>query len=294
MRNVLTAPAKFYCDSISGNIANDGLSQATALPQPQDVFNRLYQQYDLGGMPVDVYAADGQTFQGISLNGLIVGQAGPNVTFHCGSAFGKSVVAPNAVAPGQPGPYCLGLSFGAMLTVLNATFDNTRQIAQGGLGNDVVALGQGSRLIMTGTNKICQNTQEFNFITLYGGSSLDIVNSGGGSHLHWFGGGQCGMQLDAASFLQADTNGQHGLIAFWADGGTGGYPAPWFTDAFVDVAAACKCLLYGVDFHGSGEGYRYRIREGGVLDLNLSQDANQVNALFGSASTAWPVQGYLV
>lgn len=280
-RTLLTGPAAFYADTELGRAANEGLDPADPLPQPQDVIERLYAEYDLGGQSVQIYCADGQEFDGVSLLGPFVGQQGANVVIHGGSTLGASIFRPSGTKFG------VGLAFGAMAQILNVTCDNSAG------HNDCIAVGQGSRLVMLGDNRLIQNnTDGFNHITAYSNCTIDVTPFPTLGNLYFKGRAQCGMQLDASSVLQSNCNFTHGLLSFWAEADAAGHQ-PYWSDAFVDVAVGSKAILGGTDFHGTGSGYRYRIREGGVVQLNLEGDPGQLAAMFGSQNTAWPVQGYL-
>lgn len=288
-RTLLTAPTGFFCNPTTGNLSNDGLSVATPLPQPQDVINRLQQSYDLGGYAADIYGADGKIFEGITLTGLLVGQRGPNLTFHCGSTPGASQIQPASNGAGAPGRNGIELNWGAMLCLHNATIDSSHQITAGGsLGNDCIALGQGARLAIIGFLQMFQFTAAYNHITAGSYSSIDISS---GASVHFAGICQDGIQLDTSS-LAADCNDVHGKIAMYAD--TSSLTAvPLFSHAFVDLMGASKATLSGVDFHTGGQGYRYHIREGSTLHLNLANDPGQAAAMLGTVDTTWPVEGHL-
>jgi hypothetical protein len=160
-------------------------------------------------------------------------------------------------------------------------------------------MGQGAKLALYGTTIIQQNSYSYNGFTIGdSGSKLDIQPQSWGStvqnggSIHFQGQYQDGFQTDGGANVTANCNAGHGLIAIYGDP----HPVrakPFWAVAFADPAMGLM-MLSGVDFHGSGDGYRYRIRKGGTLDLNLGQDPGQVNNLPGSASTAWPVQGYLI
>ena len=192
----------------------------------------------------------------------------------------------------------MGLAFGAQLTITNCWMDNTVQLANGSNGEDVVNLGQGSHLVMLGDNKLVQEViggkNAFNHISVEIGSSLSVVpNASGVANLHFAGASYFGIDSTTNSYFAAECNGLHGIVKFWGDTTSSHPTGPYFYGAFVDAADGFVNLA-GVDFGNPAWGYRYWIRWGGTLFLNLAGDPKQINALFGSAMTAWPILGDLV
>ncbi len=285
-RTLLTAPTDFFFNSSGGSLGNDGLSLGNPLPTAQDVVNLLY-TLDLGGQQVQVHDVAGNVDPiGIHMAGPLVGQRGET-----GLVFlFNGIIRPSNSVAG------IEMSSGASCSVQGVTIDGITQ-ALAGHPQDCIMLGQGARLALWGTNTVLQNNYSHNGITLQN-SDLDISPQSWGSqiqnggHLHFGGQYQCGIQTDQCANIEANCNGQHNLIAFWADASSVRSKPYWAVD-FIDVASGVT-VLSGVDFHGTADGYRYRIRKGGTLDLNLVQDPNQQHAIFGSADTAWPVQGYLI
>lgn len=286
-RTLLAAPTSFYFNSSGGSLGNDGLSPGSALPTAQAVVNLLYNNYDLGGQQVEIIDVIGNVDPGFRLSGLMVGQRGVS-----GVAFLFSgIIRPSGGASG------VAIDSGAMCATSNLYVDCATQ-ASIGKPQDCIQMGQGARLALYGSTTVLQNSPSFNGFTLDNLCDLEIQPQSWGSTIqnggfvHFQGEFQDGFQTDQCSSIEANCNGQHGLIAIYGDAGVN-RAAPYWAVAFADIASGVA-VLSGIDFHGSGSGYRYRIRKGGTLDLNLTQDPNQVNALPGSASTAWSVQGYLI
>ncbi len=127
-RTLLTAPTAFYCNAAAGSLANDGLSVATPLPQPQDVVHRLYASYDLGYNQVRIVCAPNQNYKTVSLSGPMVGAQGRGVILDVTGA----TITPVSNGVGTHGSYGIELNFGAALTLHNAVINNHAQIAAGG------------------------------------------------------------------------------------------------------------------------------------------------------------------
>lgn len=290
-RTVLAAPTIFYSGP-GGSLGNTGLSPAQALPTAQDIANLLYEAYDLGGMPVEMHSLAG-TDPGVRFSGLMVGQRGlAGLVWLADAGFGSVTVQPSGAACG------LALDSGALLSIADFVFDNSVEAAAGH-AQDVIQMGQAAHLALYGSNRIIQNTTSYNGITLGGCSTLDIQPQSWGSpfqnggHLYIQGEYQDFIQTDQCANVEADCNAQHGLISCTTEA-SAIRSKPYWAVAFADPASGVM-LLSGIDFGGvGGDGYRYRIRKGGTLDLNLVQDPNQVNVLPGSQPTAWPVEGYLI
>jgi hypothetical protein len=276
-------------------LGNTGLSGAQALPTVQDVINLLAGSYDLAGYTTTIHILDGSADPGFRVSGPMVGQRGIfGLLVRC-SVLGAAVIRPVG------GGACVAMDSGAMLSIAECQMDGGTQ-GLAGTPQDVVQLGQASHIALYGSNRVVQYSQNYNGFTLVGDSSLDIQPQSWGSqiqnggHLYWQGIFQDGIQTDQGANVEANCNGGHGLIEFKTEAYGGVRAKPYWGVCFADVAAGVM-LLSGVDFNGVGaDGYRYRIRKGGTLDLNLAQDSGQVNALPGSAG-AYPGfsgQGYLI
>jgi hypothetical protein len=291
VRTLLTSPTVFYCGTGSTFGSLTGLTPD--FPTVQAAANNLYNNIDCGGQPVEIRILDGSVDPGFRFSGLLVGQRGlSGVVVRC-SALGAAVIRPSG------GGACVALDSGALISIAEFQMDCATQAAAS-TPQDVIQLGQAAHIALWGSNRIIQNSYSYNGITLVGCSTLDIEPQSWGSaiqnggHLYIQGQYQDFIQTDQGSNVEADCNGQHGLVEIHCE--TSSYRSrPYWAVAFADPASGVM-VLSGVDFgNGTGaDGYRYRIRKGATLDLNLVQDPNQVTALPGSASTAWPVQGYLI
>ncbi len=289
-RTVLTAPTNFYAGT-GGSLGNDGLTPATALPIVQNVIDRLFSDYDLDGLLPTINILDGSIDPGFRVSGVMTGQRGfSGLLVRC-SSLGAAVIRPSNSGAS------IAMDSEAELSIAELQMDCAVQ-AGAGKPQDVIQLGQGARLALWGNNRIIQNSYSYNGITLQN-SNMDIFPQSWGSptqnggHLYIQGQYQDFLQTDQEACVEANCNGGHGLIEFKTEASV--YRAkPYWAVAFADIASGVT-VLSGIDFNGvGGDGYRYRIRKGGTLDLNLGQDPGQVSNLPGSASTAWPVQGYLI
>lgn len=273
MRTLLTQSTTFYCNTVTGNLANDGLTLATPLPQPQDVLTRLQGQYDLGGQVVTIECAAGQTFKGVYLSGSIVGQAGAS-----------GLILDNANIVITDGSYGVGLAYGAALTIHNCAANTSGQ-------QDVVNVGAGSHLVMTGTTQLYQEViggqNAFNHISVYINSSLSIYGE-----LQFYGAALFGIDSTTNSYVAAECNTVHGRVSFSSKDTSTHPTGAYFYGAFVDAAGGFINLA-GVDFKNPAYGYRYQIRWGGTLFINQAGDPSQLESIFGTADTAFPIEGYL-
>jgi hypothetical protein len=239
---------------------------------------------------------DGSVDPGFQLAGLLVGQQGPNLLVES-SFLGNAIIQPPPFGPG------IALSFAAMMSIQYLTIDCYQQTVGGRGAQDCIMLGQGARLSMYAHNRLIQNAAGFNGfsqngVTLGGCSTLDIfakdwdspINNGG--HLHWQGMFQDGIQTDQCANVEVNCNAQHGLIAFWFEA----HPVrfrPYWQVAFADPAAGVM-VMSGGDMHGTADRYKYRIKKGATLDVNLPGEPGVMSTWPGAADTAWPVQGWLI
>jgi hypothetical protein len=292
-RTLLQGSTKFYVGT-GGSNGNDGLTPATALPNFSAAISLLRSAYDLDYQPVEIQQLDGSVDPGFRISAPMVGQGGFGGLLLTNTGPGAAVIRPSSRGIG------MAMDSGAMASIQYLTFDGITQ-GTAGQSNDCIQLGQGSHLALWGSNTVQQNSQAAfaaNGFTIVGGSTVDIMPQSFGSpiqnagHVHFQGVFQDGMQLDANSSIIADCNEQHGLIAFWADS-CALRSKPYWQVAFCDVMGECRAILSGIDFHGTADGYRRWVRDGGSLRLNLANDPGQATAMFGSATDRATPVGFI-
>jgi len=294
-RNLLQSTTTFNCGTGGTFGSETGLTPD--FPNVQAAANFLYANDDLGGQQVDIRILDGSIDPGFRFSGPLVGERGlSGIVVRC-SSLGAAVIRPGAGGVNLGG-CAVALDSGSMLSIAECQMDGFVQAAAGH-PQDIIQMGQGAHIALWGSNRIMQNSVSYNGITAASLCTIDFQPQSwessiqNGSHLYIQGQYQDFIQTDQDSNVEANCNGGHGLIEFKTEASSV-RSKPYWAVAFLDPASGVM-VMSGIDFNGvGGDGYKYRIRKGATLDLNLVQDPNQANALPGSASTAWPVQGYLI
>lgn len=287
----IVPPPIIYCGPQVGVFQGVG-GLTPSYPTFQAAVNDLANSADLVGQQIELRLLDAAIDPGVTIYGEFVGQRGPSVCLRASQmGNGAGIIRPSG------GASALGLAYGANIAIADLEMDGATQ-AMAGHPQDVIQLGQSAHLTMFGSNRIIQDSYSYNGITINQTATVDQNPQGwqspiqNGGFLYWQGQFQAGIQTDNFGMFGVNANGQHGLIAWYMEGGPIRSKPYWAVD-FLDCGPG-EIHVDGVDFHGTADGYAYRIRGGAILYTNDAQDPNQKNAIPGSARTAWPVQGYIV
>lgn len=288
-RTVLTAAAIYYCGT--GTTFGGITGLVPDFPSVQAAISYLQANIDTGAQQIELRLLDGSVDPGFTVYGNLVGQRAPSDICVRASSLGAATIRPSG------GASAIGLAYGGQVAIADLQMDGAVQ-ANAGHPQDVIQLGQGARLLMFGSNRIIQNSYSYNGITINQNSTVDQLPQTwqspiqNGGYLYWQGQYQAGIQTDNFASYNADANGQHGLIAWFMESSVYRAKPYWAVD-FLDCGPG-EIHVDGIDFHGTADGYAYRIRGGAILYTNDVQDPNQKNNIPGSARTAWPVQGYII
>jgi hypothetical protein len=287
-RIVLTGPVEFYIDAVAGDDANDG-GPDHPMKTLQAVASRLYTGYDLGGQTVTCWLTPGQPHAGLGLYGAFIGQLAPSsFLITCQQALPSNPAQFTQGAYIQPTAHHAGLeiAYGAMCRIERVSIDLARAASQG-QQQDAIMIGQRAQVqIGPGGVRIWQAHHEANYISIAEQAILDVYGN-----IYLGGWAQCFIATDMYSAVNFVNNGQPNMLAIFLEYADGYRYRPLWTTCFLD-ASASTIVIQAIDFHGVADGYAYRVRKGGVIDVDETTNPGRSSLLPGSAATAWPVQGY--
>lgn len=152
LRTKLGAPTTFYVSTTGTDTTGCGTSLSPCHSR-QYVINNLSANYDLGGQTATIQMAAGTYTDGVSWNGLLIGQNGAGgliFTGDCSSAANTKnvLIQPTSVVNSY------ALAFGAAATLQCQKLDHSK-ILSVTAGADIVSIGQGAAITLGNSALYC-------------------------------------------------------------------------------------------------------------------------------------------
>jgi hypothetical protein len=240
-------------------------------------------KWDAGGNAIVANLIDDQAHDPLTHYGLLPGQIGPHGFVIRSSSLGRSSIR------ARTGSACVEIAYGAQLTLEYLTLDGGTNAPC----NDLLMIGQGSKVVMRGETRMIQNST-YNWISMYQQASCDIYGN-----IYIQGTGQCFATIDGASTLNWANDSRPNSLAIFLEAGQG-RDRPYWQHSFLNPRGASVITHQLVDYHSGAEplahGYKYKVDKGGILDVYLqyySDDHTGLDRLPGSANTFGGVQGFI-
>jgi hypothetical protein len=255
VRKRLTSHMDFWCDPNGDDTTGDGLSPATAMRQPNALYNKLAAEWDLGGKNVRIkmrpaYDSGGLPtgvpvyYDRIYMVGKLVGQAGPLI-FENASTNTRG--APIHIRGNGTGFPSVEMSYGAQAQFLYCTFDSTFQF---GVPQDNIILGKGASIALKNSRFYGNLPAPRNHITLAERCDIDFMRS-----YVWVAGDcQCFLSMDQLSTGYWHTDGQANLMAMGFEDSPGLGRRTRFWTSFIRIAGQSNLNMQNIDYHGWANG----------------------------------------